>query len=193
MHGCASCVERVIDAVLALFHFDLGHAADADHGNATGQLGHALLQLFAVVVRGGVLDLLTDLADPCFDLGLFASAIDDGGRILGDRHLLGAAQHVHANILKLHAEVFADHLTTGQNGDVLQHGLATVAKAGGLDGSDLEAAAQFVHDEGCEGFAFDILGNDQERLLRLDHLLEQRHHRLKARQLLLVQQDEAVF
>ena len=39
----------------------------------------------------------------------------------------------------------------------------------------------------------DVLGDDEERLLALDHLLEQRNHRLQRGELLLVQQDEAVI
>ena len=54
-------VQPIIDAVLALLHLDLGRAADADHRNATGQLRQPLLQLLAVVVRGGLLDLGADL------------------------------------------------------------------------------------------------------------------------------------
>ena len=56
----AGGVEGVVDAVLLFLHFDFGRAADADHRNAAGQLGQALLQLFLVVVarwcpRSGVL------------------------------------------------------------------------------------------------------------------------------------------
>jgi hypothetical protein len=43
--------------VLALLELDLGGRADLDDGNAAGQLGEALLQLLAVVVGVGVLDL----------------------------------------------------------------------------------------------------------------------------------------
>ena len=85
LNGRTGRVQRVINAVLALFHFDFGHAADPDDGNAARQLGHTLLQLFAVVVRGGFLDLRPDLADAGLDLGLVASAIDDGGVVLVDR------------------------------------------------------------------------------------------------------------
>jgi hypothetical protein len=46
--------------VLALLDFDLGRVADADHRDAAGELGQTLLQLLAVVVRGGFLDLRLD-------------------------------------------------------------------------------------------------------------------------------------
>ena len=64
----AGCVQRVLDAVLLLLHFDLGCAADADHRDAARELGQALLQLLLVVVRGGLLDLRLDLLDAALDV-----------------------------------------------------------------------------------------------------------------------------
>ena len=58
----AGRVHGVIDAILALLHLDLGRAADADHRDAARELGEPLLQLLAVVVGGGLLDLRLDLA-----------------------------------------------------------------------------------------------------------------------------------
>jgi hypothetical protein len=43
-------VQGVFHAGFLLFHFDFGACTDLDHGNAASQLGHALLQLFLVVV-----------------------------------------------------------------------------------------------------------------------------------------------
>ncbi len=60
------------------------------------------------------------------------------------------------DILKLHAQIVGDHLTTGQDRDVLQHGLATVAEARSLDGSDLQAATQLVDDQRGQSLAFDV-------------------------------------
>src|SRR5262249_19217915 len=72
-------VHGIIHAVLALLHLDLGRAADADHRNAAGELGQAFLQLLAIVVGGGLLDLRLDLGDAAFDIGLLAGATDDRG------------------------------------------------------------------------------------------------------------------
>jgi hypothetical protein len=41
------------------------------------------------------------------------------------------------SVLELEAEVLGDHLAAGEDGDVLQHLLAAVAEARGLDGADL--------------------------------------------------------
>ena len=68
------------------------------------------------------------------------------------------------DVLELDAEVFGDHLAAGQDGDVLEHGLAAIAEARRLDGGDLQAAAQLVDDERGERLAFDVFGDDEQRL-----------------------------
>jgi hypothetical protein len=55
--------DGVFDAVLLLLEFDLGGGADLDDGDAAGELGEAFLELLAVVVAVGLLDLVADLAD----------------------------------------------------------------------------------------------------------------------------------
>ncbi|AEM40302.1 hypothetical protein KVU_0463 [Ketogulonicigenium vulgare WSH-001] len=193
LDSSAGCVQRVINAVFTLFHFDFGHAANADDSDAASQFGHTLLQLFAVVVRGGFLDLRADLAHAGFDLGTLARTINDGGRVFGDRDALGRAQHVDRDAFQLHAEVFRDHLTTGQDREVLQHGLAAIAKARCLDGSDLQTTAQLVDDQRGQSLAFDVFSDDQQRLLRLNDGFQQGNHRLQRREFLLVQQDQHVI
>ena len=47
LDGGAGRMQRVVDAVLALLHLDLGGAADLDDGDAAGELGQPLLQLLA--------------------------------------------------------------------------------------------------------------------------------------------------
>ena len=53
-------------------------------------------------------------------------------------------------------------------------------KPGALTAQTLEGAAQVVDDEGGEGFALDVLGDDQEGLAGLGDLLEQRQEVLHA-------------
>ena len=160
----AGCVHGVLDASLLLLHLGLGCRADLDDGNAADQLGQPLLQLLAVVVGGGLLDLGADLLHAAFDgLGV-AGAVDDGGVVLVDGDALGPAQVLELHVLELDAEVFGDGLAAGEDGDVVEHGLAAIAEAGSLDGSDVQRAAQLVDDQGRERFALDVLGDDQERL-----------------------------
>src|SRR6202043_2539986 len=161
LHGRAGGVEGVLDAVLFLFHLDLGRAADANDRDAAGELGKAFLQLLAVVVRGGLLDLRLDLADAGLDVLFLARAADDRGVFLVDHHLAGAAEHVDRHAFELHAELFRDQLATGQDRDVFQHRLAPVAEAGGLDGGDLEATGHAFDNQRRQRLALDVFGDDQ--------------------------------
>src|SRR3954463_8608314 len=188
----AGRMHRVIDAILALLHLDLGRAADADHRDAARELGKTLLEFLTVVVRGGFLDLRLDLGHARLDVGLLAGAIDDRGVLLVDHHLLGATEHGERDVLHLDAEIFRDRLTTGQNRDVLQHGLAAIAEARSLDGGNLEATAQTVDDEGGESFAFDVFRDDDQRLAGLHHGFQQRKQFVQVGELLFVDQDVGV-
>jgi hypothetical protein len=75
---------------------------------------------------------------------------------------------------ELDAEIFADHLAAGQDRHVFEHRLAAVTKARRLDRGDFQAAAQFVDDERRQSLAFDIFGDDQQRLAGLNDSFEQR-------------------
>src|SRR5712675_1907735 len=185
-------MHRVINAILALLDLDFGRAADADHRDAARELGQTLLQLLTVVVRGGFLDLRLDLHNACFDVGLLAGAVDDGGVLLVDHHLLGAAEHLQRDVLELDAEIFRDRRAAGQDRDVLQHRLAAVAEARGLDGCDLQPAAQTVDDEGGKRLALDVFRDDDERLAGLHHGFQKRKHFVEVGELLFVDQDVGI-
>ena len=60
--GRAGRRERIFDAVLLLFELGLGGRADLDDRDAAGQLGKTLLQLLAIEVGVGLLDLALDHA-----------------------------------------------------------------------------------------------------------------------------------
>jgi hypothetical protein len=74
-----------------------------------------------------------------------------------------------ATVLELDADVLADQLAAGQDGDVLQHGLAAIAEAGALTAGDLQAAAQLVDHQRGERLALDVLGDDQQGPAGLHH------------------------
>src|SRR5260370_13052174 len=192
-HRRGGRMHRVIDAILALPHLDFGRAADADHRDAARELGQTLLQLFTVVVRGGFLDLRLDLRDAGFDVGLLAGAVDDGGVLLVDHHLLGATEHGERDVLELDAEVFRDRLAAGQHRDVLQHGLAAIAEARSLDGGNLQPTTQTGDDQGGQSLAFDVFRDNHKRLAALHHRFEQRQQFVQRGELLLVDQDVGIF
>ena len=151
------------------------------------------LELLLVVLALGLLHLAADLVDPLLDLGLLAGPLDDRRAVLFDLDLLGLAELVELDVLQLEAEVLADERAAGQDGDVAEHRLAAVAEAGGLDGADVQDAAELVDDQGRQRLALDVLGDDQERLARLRDLLQQRQHVADVADLLLVDQDQGVL
>src|SRR5206468_8175271 len=67
LEGSPGRLQRVLDAVLLLLHLGLGRSADLDDRDAARQLGEALLELLAVEVGVGVLDLGLELLDPSLD------------------------------------------------------------------------------------------------------------------------------
>ena len=174
-HRCTRGGECVFNAVLLLFQLGLGGCANADDGNAAGELGKALLQLLAVVIAGALVDLDADLLNAAFDLGGIAFAADNGGVVFGGDDLLGVAQVCQDGCLELATGLFGDHGGAGEGGNILHHSLAAVAETGRLDRNDVEHAAQLVQDQGRQGFAVDVLGDDQQLALAdLHQFLQQR-------------------
>ena len=119
--------------------------------------------------------------------------MDDRGVLLVDHHPLSAAEHIDGDFVELDAQVLADRLAAGQDGDVLQHRLAAIAEARRFHRRDLEATAQLVDDERGKRLALDVLGHDEQRLAGLHHRLEQRQQFLQARQLLFVDEDVGIL
>src|SRR5690606_2841624 len=193
LDGRTRGVQGVFDAGLLFLHFDFGGRAHADHRHAAGQLGHAFLQLFTVVVRGGFLDLRTDLLDAGFDVLGIAGAVEDGGVFLGHFDALGLALHVEVRLFLRQVGFFGDYRAARQDGGVFQHGLAAVAEARGLDGGGLQDAADVVHDQGGQGFALDVLGHDQQRAAGLGDLFQHRQQVADVADLLVEDQDERVI
>src|SRR3954470_18681416 len=123
-NGGTPRVQRVFDAGLLLFHFDLGGSANLDHGNTAGELRNALLQLFLVVVGGRFGRLLADRLHTRLDVGALAGAADDGGVFLLDDDLLGVTEIVKRGLLELQTDFVGDDRAAREDRDVLQHGLA---------------------------------------------------------------------
>src|SRR5882672_2820844 len=160
---------------------------------APRELGEALLQFLLVVVGGGVLDFLPDLIDARLDLRLLAGALDDRRVVLVHHHALGAAEIGAAGVLQLEPRLLRDQAPTRQGPDVLEHGPAPVPEPGRLHRGDIENAAELVHDERGQGLSLDILGDNEERLSDLRHLLETGDDVLDRGDLLVMDQDVCVL
>src|SRR5581483_1482590 len=137
-------VQRVLDAGLLLLHLGLGGRADLDDRDAADELGQPLLQFLAVVVARRLLDLRADLLHARVDVGLLAVALDDGGVVLVDGDVLGAAEILERDALELEPEILGHRLAAGEHRQVLQHLLAAIAEAGRLDRAYVQRAAQLV-------------------------------------------------
>ena len=186
-------MERILDAGLLFLHLALGRSADVDLGHAPGELGESLLEFFAVVIARGILDLAANLLDPGLDVARLAGALNDRRVVLVDDHLLGAAEFGQAEILELHSQVLEHRRGSGEDRNVLEHRLAAIAVARSLDRTHLEGAAEPVDHQRGQGFAVDVLGDDQERLAGVHHGLQQRHDVFDARDFLLEHQDVAIL
>ena len=139
--------------------------ADADHGDTPRKLRQAFLQLLAIVIRGRLLDLLADLRATTLDVVFLAAAVDDRGVLFLDTDALGLTQDVERDVLELDPQILADDLAAGQDRHVFEHRLAPVAEPRSLNCRDFQTAAQFVDDQGHQGLALDVLGDDQQRLM----------------------------
>src|SRR5437762_6038012 len=192
LEGRTGCLQRVLDAMLLLLHLGLGRSADLDDRNAAGQLGQPLLQLLAVEVGVGVLDLGLQLLDPRLDPLGIAGTVDDRRRVLVDDDTAGLAELRELRVLELEAHLLGDHLGAGEDRDVLEHPLAAVTEAGRLDGNRGEGAAELVDDDRRARLALDVLGDDQQRLAGLDDRLEHRQQVLDGPDLLVRDQDVRV-
>src|SRR6266567_1929472 len=189
----AGRVQRVLDPGLLLLHFGLGGCAHIDHRDAARQLREPLLQLLLVIIRRGLLDRRADLADAALDVGLLALAADQGRVLLIHHDTLDVAEIVEPGVLELEAQFFGDHLTRGDRRHVREQVLTPVAEARGLDRAHLQRATQLVDHQRRERLSFDVLGDDEQRLTRLRHLLEHGEQVLHGGDLLVVHENVGIL
>ena len=96
-------MHRVLDAGFLFLHFGFGRGAYFDDRHAANQFRQPLLQLLAVVVAGGLIDLAANFLHPAFDVGVLAFTFDDGGVVLVNGDLLGLSEILHLHVLELDA------------------------------------------------------------------------------------------
>ncbi len=186
-------MQCVLNAGLLFLHFDLGSSANLDHGYTTGELGDSLLQLLAIVVGTGVLDLDADFADTCLDGLAVTGTIDDGGVVLVHGDALGRTQVLQRRALEIQAHFLGDHRAAGQDRNILQHGLTTVTETGRLTGCNFNDTAHVVDDQSGQRLTFHVLSNDHQGLGSLGNLLKYRQQLTDIGDLLVDQQHVGVI
>ncbi len=185
--------DGVVESLLLGLHLRLRRRSDADHGHPTGELGEALLQFLLVVVAGRFLDLAPDLLDAGLDLRTLPGAADDRRAFLVDHDPFRAPEFGEVDRFELEPELLGDDLAGCQDGDIAQHRLAPVAEARRLDGATLQGAAELIHDQRCQSFSLDVLGDHQDRPRGLRHLLQQRDQILEEGDLAIANEDDGIF
>src|SRR5438445_4337472 len=85
--------------------------------------------------------------------------------------------------------VFADESAPGQDGNVFAHRLAAVAESRRFNRARVNRAAKLVDHQRSQGFTLHFLGNYQQRLPGLGHLLQQRQEVVQVADLLFKNQD----
>src|SRR5215208_752450 len=192
LQGRAGRREGILHAVLLLPQLAIRRGADLDDGHAASQLGEPLVELLAVVVRGGDPELTFQLSDAVFyPLGV-ARAAHDGGAVLRHDRLPRPPQLVELGILQLEAQLLGDDFSAGEDGDVLQHPLAPVAEERGPYRRHIQRAARLVDYQGRQRLAFQVIRDDQERTVGLHHLVEDGQEVMDVADLLAGDQDVGI-
>ncbi len=137
--------------------------------------------------------MLVDLADTTLDRFFLACAVDDDGVVLADFDALGLAQFFQGGFFQRQTDFFGDHGAAGQDCDVFQHGFATVAKTGSLDGNGLQDAADVVYNQRGQCFTVDVFCDDQQRTSGLGDLFQYREQVADVGNFFVMQQDVGVF
>ena len=91
-----------------------------------------------------------------------------------NQDFFAASQHVECYFLELDAEIFADELSTCQDGNVFKHRFSAIAKARRFNSDDFETSAEAVYNESCKRFAFDVFCDDEEGFARFCNRLQDR-------------------
>src|ERR1043166_3896006 len=134
-------MKSVFDAGLFLLHLDLGGSTHVDDGDASGELGQAFLELFAVVICRGLFDLTAELIDAASDGGGLAVPGYNRGAFLIHDDGFGGAKVFQADGFEFDAKVFREALAPGEDRDVFQHRLSAITEARRFDSAYLETAA----------------------------------------------------
>ncbi len=186
MHG-------IFDSCFFLFELSFSRGTDFDQGDSADHLGQPFLEFLPVIIRSRLFDLCSDLLDPCLDIFAFSLSFNDRRVVFVDHDLFGVTQPFHTDVLELHTDIFSDHLSSGEDGDIFQHGFSSVAESRSFNRSAMEGSFKLVDDQCGQSFTFDLFGDDQQRLSHLGHVLQQRQEFSQVADLLLMEKNQRIF
>ena len=165
-------MQRVVHTVLLFLHLNLcrKHPRTAQPRHRPS-LAETLLELFAVVVGRCGFDLGFDLTHARLNGRLVARTVHHCGVVFVDGDFLCRAEVRHRGVLQLQARFLGDHLTSCEDGNVLEHGLATVPNLVPSP-QNLQGAADLVDHERGQRLSVDVFCDDQQRTSSLGGLLQ---------------------
>ena len=188
-------VHCVLDPRLLLLHLGLGRCADLDDRHAADELREPLLQLLAIVVRGGLVDLRADLLDPTLD-----------GRVplpspstmvvlsLSMVTFLALPRSSMPDVLELQPEVLGDRLAAGERPRCPRASpCGGHPKPGALTAAPCRVPRSLLTTSVASASPFDVLGHDEQRAIQSRDLFKQRKQVLHRTDLLLVDQDDRIL
>ena len=186
-------IQGIFDPQFAVLELGFRRSSDLDHGHTAGEFGDALVELLAVVLGIGVLQFPADGRHALSDGITAVFAGDDGGFFLADGDAADPAEILQRHLVERHRSVFADHGSTGEDGNVREGGFAALAKGGCADSSHLKHAAVFVHHQGCQGLSIDFLGQNHQGRSCFLNRLKNRHEISHGTDLAIGQQQQGIF
>ena len=138
------------------------------HRHATSELRQPFLQFFPIVVGRRLVDLMPNLPDARLDLATICLRPDQRGRVAIDLDAFRPSQGQPSS----RSSNLTPRSSVRQRPPVriamsFQHRLAPIAKTRRLHRAHLQRAANLVHHQRGQRLAFDILGDEQQRLSAL--------------------------
>ena len=119
--------------------------------------------------------------------------VDDCGVFFTDFDTLCLTEFSQRGFFKRHAGFFRNNGTAGEDGDVFKHCFTTITKTRRFHSGGLEDAANVVHNQSCQGFAFDVFCHDQQWTARLSNLLKYRQQITDVADFLVIDQNVRIF
>src|SRR5690606_30003207 len=131
----------------------------------------------------------SELLHTSLDVGGYSRAGNDRSAFAGDGDAFSPAEIGNGKAVQFEPEICRNTFPARYDRDILEHAFAAIAEPWSLDGANLKRAAHFVYHQRRERFAFDGLGDDEQRLAALRYRLKQGEQVLQLYDLLLVNQN----